>query len=151
MKSIIFELKTTNGSDNQRKPNQLTKYPLLACAPMHKLAGHFLLNLDASTNAFSRRSPLLLACVMSSPAPKSSPVLSPLLPDVIITLFSHLNCHAEQSKFDKCNNPRCPHQIAELSSHSIPSVQNLPSPTICVGILFSFLADRKKFAEFIER
>lgn len=113
-----FELKTT---DNQRKPNQLTKYPLPVCAPMHRLAGHFLLK-PAAFSAFSRKGPPLLACVMSSPVlgPKSSP--QPLLPDVIITLLSHLNCPAEQFKFDKCNNPRCPHQIAELCSHSIPSV-----------------------------
>ena len=67
-----FELKTT---DNQRKPNQLTKYPFPACAPMHKLAGHFLLK-PAASIASSRRGPPLLACEMSTPVPKSSPVLS---------------------------------------------------------------------------
>jgi hypothetical protein len=114
-----FELKTT---DNQRKPNQLTKYPLLACAPMHRLAGHFLLK-PAASNAFSRRGPPQLACVMSTPVPRSKvQSTATQLPDVIITLLSHLNCPAEQFKFDKCNNPRCPHQIAELCSHSIPSV-----------------------------
>lgn len=56
---ISFE-KRINLTD-KRKPNQLTKYPLLAYAPMHKLAGHFLLSPDA--NAFSRKDPPLDPCL----------------------------------------------------------------------------------------
>lgn len=149
MKSIIFELKTTNGSDNQRKPNQLTKYPLLACAPMHKLAGHFLLNLDASTNAFSRRSPLLLACVMSSPAPKSSPVQSSALCSPMWLLHSFTIWIATPSNpnltsaiirvvLTKLQNslhiPYRPYRICqvlqfalEFCSHFLPTARNLPN------------------------
>lgn len=56
----------------------------------------------------------------SSPVPPATP-----LPDVIITaLFPSELPRRTTQIWQACNNPRCPHQIAELSSHSVQSVQN---------------------------
>lgn len=120
-----FELKTTIGSDNQRKPNQLTKYPFLACTPMYKLAGHFLLKPAASKMHFLAEVLFCLPawCPLQSQGPIQS-TATPLLDVIITALFPSELLRRATQIWQACNNPRCPHQIVELSSHFAPSVQN---------------------------
>lgn len=101
-----LNLKTTNGSEST-KGSLINLQSILfpSVQPCTNLLDTFCWNPSHPVHLLTEVHLCLPAWCPLQSMVQSMPLC---IPDVIITLSSHLNCHAEQFKFDECNNPRCP-------------------------------------------